>query len=76
MADSGFLESAEVGSHRLSGPAFPKGLEGLIPRSQCFLSGPWFLAQIEACLIQRLGRESPPRVLLMPVEKLRAEFHN
>ena len=25
MADSGFLKSAEVGSHRLSGPSCPEG---------------------------------------------------
>ena len=25
MADSGFLESAEIGSHRLSGPSCPEG---------------------------------------------------
>ena len=41
-----------------------------------FLSGPRFLAQIEACLTQRLGQESPPGVLLMPVEQLRAKLHN
>jgi len=31
---------------------------------------------LEACLTQRLGQESSPGVLLMPIEKLRAELHN
>ena len=34
----------------------------------------WFLAQIEACLTQRWGQELSPRVLLMSVEKLRADY--
>ena len=48
MADSGFLESAEVGSHRLSGPAFPEGLVGLAPRFQCFYEdlGSWLKQQL------------------------------
>ena len=33
-------------------------------------------AQTVTCLTQRLGQESPPRVPLMPVEKLRTELHN
>jgi len=41
-----------------------------------FLPGLQFLAQIEACLTQRLGQESPAGVPLKPVEKLRAELHN
>ena len=57
-ADSGFLESAEVGSHRLSGPSgkgLPRGAQGMGPQIPMFLWGPQFLAQIEACWIQRLG---------------------
>ena len=79
MADSGLLESAEVGSQRLSGPSgkgLPRGARGIGPQIRMFLSGPPFPAQIEACLTQKLGQESPPRVPLMPVEKLRAELHN
>ena len=79
MADSGLLESAEVGSQRLSGPSgkgLPRGAREIGPQIRMFLSGPPFPAQIEACLTQKLGQESPPRVPLMPVEKLRAELHN
>ena len=44
------------------------------PQIPMFLSGPQLLAQIEACLTQRLGQELSPGVLLIPVEKLRAEL--
>ena len=46
------------------------------PQITLFLLGPLFLAQIEACLTQRLGQKLSPRVLLMPVENLRAELYN
>ena len=41
-----------------------------------FLSGPQFLAQIEAYLTQRLGQESLSGVPLMSVEKLKAHIIN
>ena len=46
------------------------------PQTPMILSRLQFLAQIEACLTQRPGQESSPRVLLMPVENLRGELHN
>ena len=46
------------------------------PQIPLFLSGSQFLAQIEACLTQRMGQESTSGILLMPIEKLRAELHN
>ena len=40
------------------------------------LLGLLFLAQTMARLSQRLGQESPPRVPVMSVEKLKAESHS
>ena len=65
-----------MGEERIAGKGLPRGVRGIGPQIPMFFSGPQFLAEIEACLTQRLGQESPAGVPLMPVEKLRAELHD
>ena len=61
---------------------FPEGLKRLLlpsptpPQIPMSLSGLWFLAETAASLTQRLGQESPLRVPVMSVEKLKVELHS